>query len=826
MKPPALPENEVKRLNALRRYGVLDSEAELVFDEFVELVARTFEVPVALISFVDEGRQWFKSRYGISASETPREVSFCGHVVADGVPLIVEDTREDVRFLDNPLVTGGPKIRFYAGAPLLTPEGYVLGTFCVIDQRPRTLRAEQLETLQLFARQVMRTLELRRQRIAAETYRRLFAAAQTFAAIVAPTGEILESNPVWGQHLRFSVGEISLLGWGGLVHADDVAGVKTALERVKSGESTGFDVRMLKKGEGFLWVSWSASHDPAENVTYLVGHDITERVRAAEGAQQSHALLACISEAQSCLIEQRDPGTWFQLLLEGLLRATGSSYGFIGEVVEGEAGKPYLKCHALSDVAWDEASREVYRGAATTGIAFRNLDNLFGRVITTRSAVIANEPSSDHRRGGLPPGHPPLKAFLGLPLFMGDALVGLLGVANREGGYSEELVAFLEPFLATCGTIIQAFRTQELRASAEKALQQSEERLRAVVDAAGDAIIAFDKEGNIQRANPATTRLFGRELAELLKSQVGSLLIDPRSDLGMEFLKHARPDDGLIGAPVELVGVRSDGSRFPAEVSFNNVEVGSQHSLVAVVRDISERKRVERLKSEFVSSVSHELRTPLTAIRGALGLLDGGVAGELAEGPREMVRMALMSARRLTRLVDDILDIGKVERGTLNFELSQVDVCDVAARAIADMRAIHSTTSVAFVLDAPEPCWCITDPERVLQVLTNLLSNAQKFSPAASTIEVRVTKKSGFVVTAVTDHGPGIPSEFQGRVFERFAQADASDERHVSGTGLGLSIAKAIVDQLGGRLDFRCTEGGTTFEFELPIGSVNNEAKG
>src|SRR3989442_9414978 len=162
MTPARIPENEKKRLKVLWQYSVLDSVPEEIFDDLTELAARICEAPIALITLVDEDRQWFKSKVGVSLNETSRDISFCAHAITQPELFIVPDATKDERFAHNPLVTSEPKVRFYAGAPLVTPDGYALGTLCVIDKVARELRPEQKQALRILARHVMSQLELRR----------------------------------------------------------------------------------------------------------------------------------------------------------------------------------------------------------------------------------------------------------------------------------------------------------------------------------------------------------------------------------------------------------------------------------------------------------------------------------------------------------------------------------------------------------------------------------------------------------------------------------------------------------------------------------------
>ena len=240
--------------------------------------------------------------------------------------------------------------------------------------------------------------------------------------------------------------------------------------------------------------------------------------------------------------------------------------------------------------------------------------------------------------------------------------------------------------------------------------------------------------------------------------------------------------------------------------------------IYAIARDVDEQKRVEQMKNDFVSVVSHELRTPLTSIRGSLGLIAGGVAGELPEKARALVEIAAKNCERLVRLINDILDVEKIESGQMGFRFAPVELMPLIEHAIESNRSYAEGLEVELeIAAAVDSARVWADPDRLLQVLTNLLSNACKFSPQGGKVEVAVARRDGEVGVAVTDHGRGIPAEFQPRVFERFAQADSSSTREKGGTGLGLSISRAIVERHRGRMGFTSEPGvATTFHFDLP----------
>jgi signal transduction histidine kinase len=241
--------------------------------------------------------------------------------------------------------------------------------------------------------------------------------------------------------------------------------------------------------------------------------------------------------------------------------------------------------------------------------------------------------------------------------------------------------------------------------------------------------------------------------------------------------------------------------------------------LLRALRYAGERKRLERLKDEFVSTVSHELRTPLTSIAASLGLLMGKSAGPLSGPAARLLEIAHTNSERLVRLVNDILDIEKLESGRVTFEFGRIEVRSLVEGAVEAIGSFAEGHGVRVRIDAPIAVnEARADTDRLAQVVTNLLSNAVKFSPPDSEVVVTVETNADVVRILVRDHGSGIPAEFKPSVFERFAQADATDARRKGGTGLGLSIVKQIVDRLDGEVGFGdAPGGGTIFRVEVPI---------
>lgn len=250
---------------------------------------------------------------------------------------------------------------------------------------------------------------------------------------------------------------------------------------------------------------------------------------------------------------------------------------------------------------------------------------------------------------------------------------------------------------------------------------------------------------------------------------------------------------------------------------------GKNIGAVAVIHDVTELKKTERLKSEFVSIVSHELRTPLTSIRGSLGLLVSGVMGEFPEKANKLLEIANNNCERLLVLINDILDIEKIEAGKMEFQLKNIDLNQLVSESIAanKMYADKFGVTIKFI-QSTSPMFVQVDSGRLMQVLANLISNACKFTPRESVVSITIKRIKNRVRVSVADKGEGISKEFQSRIFQKFSQADSSDSRSKGGTGLGLNISKTIIEKLDGTINFISKPNqGTTFYFELPLAKEN-----
>jgi PAS domain S-box-containing protein len=373
------------------------------------------------------------------------------------------------------------------------------------------------------------------------------------------------------------------------------------------------------------------------------------------------------------------------------------------------------------------------------------------------------------------------------------------------------------------GEVLQAAavsRQAQAEIIAAKREKVAEEMFRQAVESCPSGMVMADSAGRIVLVNGEIERMFGYQRDELIGRSVD--MIVP----GHLYAEHVRHRDKLVAMP-EIrhmaaghvpVGRRKDGSEFPVEVGLNPIRTDDDLLVLSVIVDTSERKRMERLKDEFVSTVSHELRTPLTSISGSLGLLVGQCSGQLPKTAERLLTIAHTNSQRLVRLINDILDIEKLESGHVVFNLSQVDIRQLVEQAIEDNRGFAEGYGVNIRLDtASADCEVNADPDRLVQVITNLVSNAVKFSPADGEVLVAVEKIANIVRISVRDHGSGVPADFKDHIFTKFAQADGTSSRQKGGTGLGLSIVRQIVERLGGKVGFDdVAGGGTIFYVELP----------
>lgn len=540
----------------------------------------------------------------------------------------------------------------------------------------------------------------------------------------------------------------------------------------------------------------------------IVGRDGT--VLLGPGALQGTKLdLASLREAAGqeagYLVEQWPDG---QSYLVGFSRSRGRD------------DYPGLGWTVLVRQALDEAyapARALRRRALLSGVglalAFSLVGVLLARHITRPLGRLVRD-AQRIRRGESLPLLPGAGSYVEVDT-LSDTLNALVADLVTRRGELQGLNATLEARVEA--------RTRDLE-RALAAVRASEQRIGAIVEAAQDAFVGVDLRGLVTDWNPAAERMFGWKRSEVLGWPMTELIVPeryrPNTYRAIESVR-ATGHNPLFERRAERMVINRLGEEFPIEMTAGLASGGDQTTLAVFLHDISERRKVDRLKSEFVATVSHELRTPLTSIRASLSMLADGYAGELPPDVAGLIGIAHQSAERLVRLVNDVLDIQKIEAGGMQVERRPQPLLPVAQHALDGMQAYAEENGVTLRLACAEPARLLAaaiDHDRLVQVLTNLLSNAVKFSPRGAGVTLTLEVAGKCARLSVKDEGGGIPEAFQARVFQRFAQADGADNRQKGGTGLGLSISKSLVEEHGGRISFETTPGqGTTFRVDLPL---------
>ncbi len=467
---------------------------------------------------------------------------------------------------------------------------------------------------------------------------------------------------------------------------------------IRGGEPERFTLPPLN--DTIFDVTISPLHDDEGCIRGTVGvaHDIT-------AAQRQAALLKVLHQGITDYQALMSGEHLWDFLMEGLRGLTGSDYALIGEVMMVE-DHPALKIHAITDLSWSEESRALMERLRSGDMTLDNPNSLLGRVFAHGETVMTDDLATHPHRGGFPPGHPAVKNYLGVPIHDGERVIGMYAMANSPHRFDEALLAWLEPFTATCALLINFYRQRA------------------------------------QRENI---------IAELGRA-----------------------------------------------------------------RDQAEQANLA--KSDFLSSMSHELRTPLNAILGFAQLLANSRKSPLNDRQQRQINQIEKSGHHLLGLINEVLDLAKIEAGHLQLSLEPLSLCGLIEDARDTLSGIAETSGITLTTALPAPdLYVVADHTRAKQVLLNLLSNAIKYNRDGGRVSVRTETADARVRITVSDTGHGIPADRQSELFEPFQRLSAENSA-IEGTGIGLAITRELVEHMQGSIGVDSSPGeGSDFWFELPL---------
>nr|WP_269329416.1 PAS domain S-box protein [Kineosporia babensis] len=924
-------------------------------------IART---PSSTITMIDEHRQWFKAAVGMANREGDRKTAFCDRVVADRAPVIVADARTDPRFADNPLVVADPKIRFYAGFPLETPSGEVLGTLCVIDYEPRELTADQLELLNVLSDQVMAQLTLRRtlfereqelaerQRLIARVaesesrYRTLVESSPDIIARLSPEGRVRYAShaltSVLGLTPETAMATEDIIEQ--IVHPDDLAHAQQALTEVNAGQRRDFTTRIRRADDGSyrqieVTLLPIQGEDGIVTELMLVGRDVTDRmmVQHALGSATAEAIRRGnqLEEAQ----EIAELGSWTVDLGTGQSWWSPQLYRIFG--VEPGSVTPSVEQARAFNHPQDrdrvrKATERIRDGGPAEEIEYRILradgevrivqargrrenDHDGARIVGTiqditelrqterelrraRDLFVQVLDSTEHAFIAIDTEGRITLFNRGAERMLGWSAAEVLGTTKgltwHDPFEMEQIAAelntpfglsmFVEhaghPALARPRTYIAKDGTRRTvsvtmrpmhdgdedevtgyigvvtdvtaRVQAEKDRDAQSHMLRAVIQNNQSIITVKDLRGRYLMVNQAFVDAFGIAEADIVGRTDEA--IDPR----MADRWRANDRRGIDRAvPVVEIADLPDGRHWYDTVRIPlQDEAGETYAICTVALDVTEKRRAEaekaaameamtkardvavaatKAKSAFLATMSHEIRTPMNAVIGMTGLL---LETPLNDEQRELLHTVRSSGDQLLAIINDILDFSKIEAGDLDLEEHPFELRECVEGAIAQFAGSVKNIDLVSHVSDDCPAVVVGDVTRLRQVMTNLVSNAIKFtaegdvllkvelehpddlpdpSAPASWDAESPTDRLRLRFT-VADTGIGISKENMGRLFKSFSQVDASTTRLYGGTGLGLAISKAIVEAMAGRLTVTSEVGvGSQFTFGVSLGRFN-----
>ncbi|OGI02816.1 MAG: hypothetical protein A2Y25_03225 [Candidatus Melainabacteria bacterium GWF2_37_15] len=594
--------------------------------------------------------------------------------------------------------------------------------------------------------------------------------------------------------------------------------MKDDIEVIQSGKQKIIEEYVIVSGTKRLVETYKTPiYDKEGNIigTAGIARDITERKEFEQGLLLKDKLLTAVADATNELVKNIDFNEAVIYAFEIIGTAIDVNRIVLFEnKLDAETNKSVLnyKHEWVSDPVYKQINDSSLHNIPEnlTPLAIVN-------TLLHKKPLIANTKDVDPEMKSILE-RAKVRSIMLFPIHIDDYFWGFVGFddCEKERTWSEAEQAILQSFAASITSVVgrKQKRDQE---------KISQKRLSAVLENITDGIITLNERCIILSVNPAIEKMFGYTKEELIGQHTKILFPhEPCADClagGYACLKSdiCYIKNHVLSA-MDYSAVTKKGKTFYIETGLSEFTIEGETIGVLMVHDITQRKKVEKLKNEFISTVNHELRTPLTSIQGSLGLILSNAFGVVPDKAKELLNIANSNSSRLLNLINDILDIEKIEAGKMVFDKRVYEIMSVIYQAADENKSYAEKYNVNFSIEKNiEDAKVMVDKNRLIQVITNLLSNAAKFSPEGSEVRIIISKTDKNVRVSVADNGSGIPDEFKDRIFQKFSQVDSSDARKKGGTGLGLSICKSIIEQLGGQIGFESESGkGSVFYFDLP----------
>ncbi|MXV51734.1 PAS domain S-box protein [Pedobacter sp. HMF7647] len=765
--------SEKKRLQVLEDYQVMDTGTEKEFDAITRLASYICSTPVALITLIDSYRQWFKSKYGTEKTETSREIAFCRYTILGDEVFEVADAFEDDRFANNPLVTGDPNIRFYAGAPLISPSGYKLGSLCVIDTIPRNLTAQQKDALQTLADEVITRLEVsRKNRLLEESLNRyvefstMFNTSGELHCVLDDRTRITLINQTAIDILGYTESEAIGKSIWDFCLSDDCERIVPLVEEGLRNNVKNFEIETrirTKQGE-IKWISWTVSVQSRK--WFVNGRDVTEHKEIAAQAEMLSAVASKIDNG--VIISKYNEVVWVNAAFE---KITGYNIEEIrgkklGDILRGEE----------TDIGIIEKAREYTRNKKSFEVD-----------------ILA------YRKDGAP-------IWLSV---MNSIILGPDGEIDKE----VEII-----------TDITERKRSEIRY----------QTLSMAASKTSTGVVIRSADGELMWMNKAVELITGYSLEDVQGKQVGDLLVGEKTNKEV-FESATKALKNHKSYTIELEIYRKTGEPLWVNLSNDPIfdDTGKLERHISIITDITERKAVEmeliktreeaialsKSKEMYLSVMSHEIRTPISAVVGLTNIL---LDDKPKESQLENLNILKFSAENLLLLLNDILDFSKIENGKIEFHESEVNLKMLTGHIIDTFQYSLKNKNVVLKADIdPElPEFIIADQTRIYQIIINLIGNSVKFTNEGEiSLSVKVTEIAENdigILFKIRDTGIGIQAEKLEHIFEAYAQAETDIATKYGGTGLGLPITKKLIELYGSEIFVNSEVGkGSEFSFEI-----------